>query len=93
MARRGILEPSFALIVVMLFLSLMFQEIAATSRSLCSKQEGCNANTKCNNKATTPETEYYAQEGDHQAPPMQTDNYDYDFYRKHGDIPSPGAGH
>ncbi|KAL2339466.1 hypothetical protein Fmac_007406 [Flemingia macrophylla] len=78
MATRGS-NLRFVLIVLLhLLLSLiMCQEVAATGR-LRSK-EGCGI--ACHVK--------YDQA--YVSPPH--DDYDYDFYRKHGDIPSPGAGH
>ncbi|KAK7282432.1 hypothetical protein RIF29_11187 [Crotalaria pallida] len=92
MARRGS-NPRFVLIVVLtLVLSLMCQEIASTGR-LRSK-EGCtttsSASIACHVKGIglneALETKDYG-EGDESPPQF---DYDYDFYRKHGDIPSPG---
>lgn len=91
MATRGS-KPRFVLIIVLpLLLSLMCQEIVATGR-LRSKKEGCvSTGIACHVKVT----------GSHD--PLEMDEYDqafvspphddYDFYRKHGDIPSPGVGH
>lgn len=83
-------KPKFVLIVLVLLLCLMCQEIAATGR--LRSNEGCtSAGTACHVKVTglheALETKDYGQ-GD-ESPP----HYDYDFYRKHGDIPSPGVGH
>lgn len=79
MTRRGS-KLRFMLIVLPLLLSLNCQEIAATSR-LRSKESTCESNgIACHVKVT--KMEYSDDQG-----------YDYDFYRKHGDIPSPGIGH
>lgn len=88
MARRGS-KPGFELIVVALLLSLMCQEIAATSR-LRSKESCSSSGIACHSGShKLIEMEDYGP-ADKSAP---HDDYDYDFYRKHGDIPSPGAGH
>ncbi|RDX93548.1 hypothetical protein CR513_24174, partial [Mucuna pruriens] len=79
-------KPRFVLIVLplLLLLSLMCQEIVATDR-LRSK-EGCTSTgIACHAKVL--EMNEYDQA--YVSPPH--DDYDYDFYRKHGDIPSPGA--
>nr|KYP39432.1 hypothetical protein KK1_039267 [Cajanus cajan] len=85
MATRGS-NPRFVLIVLLtLVLSLiMCQEIVATGR-LRSK-EGCGI--ACHGKVTGSHNPLEMEEHD-----QAHDDYDYDFYRKHGDIPSPGAGH
>lgn len=93
MATRGS-KPRFVLIIVLpLLLSLMCQEIVATGR-LRSKKEGCvSTGIACHVKVTGShdplEMDEYGQA--YVSPPH--DDYDYDFYRKHGDIPSPGVGH
>ncbi|KEH35557.1 hypothetical protein MtrunA17_Chr3g0128851 [Medicago truncatula] len=81
----------FMLIVLPLLLSLMCQEIAATSR-LRSKESSCTSlGIACHVKVTVMD---YSDQGNESPPPPSDDyGYDYDFYRKHGDIPSPGAGH
>lgn len=81
----------FMLIVLPLLLSLMCQEIAATSR-LRSKEITCKSNgIACHVKVT--KMEYSDDQGSGTPPPNDDYGYDYDFYRKHGDIPSPGIGH
>ncbi|KAK7317026.1 hypothetical protein RJT34_00906 [Clitoria ternatea] len=85
MARWGS-KSRFVLIVLPLLLSLMCQEIAATRR-LRSKEACTSSDIACHNPLEMDEYGH----GYDVAPPH--DDYDYDFYRKHGDIPSPGAGH
>lgn len=82
-------KPLFMLIVLHLLLSLLCQEMAATSR-LRSKESTCTSpGISCRVKVAAAE---YVDQGDG-SPPRDDYDYEYDFYRKHGDIPSPGAGH
>ncbi|KAJ1429797.1 hypothetical protein SESBI_08204 [Sesbania bispinosa] len=90
MSKRGS-KPRFVFIVLPLLLSLMCQEIEATSR-LRSK-ENCGI-IACHVKITgLHQTLEMEDRQGNQSPPHDGYDYDYDFYRKHGDIPSPGAGH
>ncbi|KAI9110709.1 hypothetical protein K1719_018147 [Acacia pycnantha] len=77
---------SFVFVVVIaicLVLCLMSQEISATSRRLIIRREDV-AGGNYNDKISTT----------HQDDESPLHDYsDYDFYRKHGDVPSPGAGH
>lgn len=86
MARRGSKTTFMLIVLALLILSLiMCQEIAATSR-LRSKESTCiSTGIACHVRATVMEND--------ESPPQDDYGYDYDFYRKHGDIPSPGAGH
>lgn len=89
-------KPRFVVTVLALLLCLISQEIAATSRSLISREQKlCSSSGhECHVRVTwfrkALEMEDYGDQGD-ESPPH--DDYDYDFYRKHGDIPSPGVGH
>ncbi|OIW20032.1 hypothetical protein TanjilG_31950 [Lupinus angustifolius] len=91
MGKRGF-EPRSVFIILALFLTLVCIEIGATSR-LRSEEDCTSAGTACHVKGIglheALESKDYG-EGD-ESPPHS--DYDYDFYRKHGDIPSPGAGH
>lgn len=78
------------LIVLPLLLFLMCQEVAATSR-LRSKENCASAGIACHVKVTELHKMDYSD--GNESPPHEDYGYDYDFYRKHGDIPSPGAGH
>ncbi|QCE15351.1 hypothetical protein DEO72_LG11g2361 [Vigna unguiculata] len=85
-------KTRFVLILLPLLLSLMCQEIVATGR--LRNMEGCaSTGIACHAKLTAsfdpPQMNQYDEA--YVSPPH--DDYDYDFYRKHGDIPSPGAGH
>ncbi|ESW09618.1 hypothetical protein PHAVU_009G142300 [Phaseolus vulgaris] len=87
MAMQGS-KPRFVLILLPLLLSLMCQEIVATGR--LRNKEGCSSTgIACHAKVNPPQMDQYDEA--YVSPPH--DDYDYDFYRKHGDIPSPGAGH
>lgn len=67
----------------------MCQEIAATSK-LRSKKNTCSSiGISCHVKVAVAE---YIDQGDG-FPSRDDYDYEYDFYRKHGDIPSLGAGH
>ncbi|WJX34516.1 hypothetical protein P8452_22623 [Trifolium repens] len=80
---------NFMFIVLSLVLFLMCQEIESTSR-LRSKESTCTSTgIECHVKVTLMD---YNDQGNG-SPPSDDYGYDYDFYRKHGDIPSPGAGH
>ncbi|MED6140690.1 hypothetical protein PIB30_095836 [Stylosanthes scabra] len=88
-------------IVVCMMCQLGITEARSRLRSM--KKEGCNSDggIACyvNVKASffssrlhkAVEMEDYGTPSSFESPPA--DDYDYDFYRKHGDIPSPGAGH
>ncbi|KAI4306948.1 hypothetical protein L6164_030185 [Bauhinia variegata] len=85
-------KPRFVLVVFL----VMFLVTAATSRSLSSSKKKCTSSTACHLRfaATLHEHKHlemkdYGQ-GD-EAPPY--DDYYHDFYKKHGEVPSPGVGH
>jgi len=83
-------KPRFVLIVLpllLLLLCLMCQEIVATGR--LRNKEGCASTGIACGSFDPPQMDQYDEA--YVSPPH--DDYDYDFYRKHGDIPSPGAGH
>ena len=88
-------KPRFVfLVLAILLLCLMCQEIAALRR-LSSKEVAGNYDAKIpeglkkKKQEVMREADYGG--GSDEAPPHE--DYDYDFYRKHGDVPSPGAGH
>ncbi|CAL5204222.1 unnamed protein product [Lathyrus oleraceus] len=86
MTKRGF-KPRFIMFMVLsLVLFLMCQEISATSR-LRSKENSCISSGIASHVEVSVMD--YSDEGNGSPPPPD----DYDFYRKHGDIPSPGAGH
>ena len=92
------LNPNFVLILIVLFHSLMFHEITVEATSRLSSKERCGSSgiqchdrvRELHNKAIGMQD--YGQ-GDEAPPQPAGDDYDYDSYRKHGDIPSPGVGH
>ena len=79
------------LIVLPLVLFLMCQEVAATSRLRSSKESCASKGIACHVKVKGLHEMDYNESNE--SPPRDDYGYDYDFYRKHGDIPSPGAGH
>ncbi|MED6208145.1 hypothetical protein PIB30_042409 [Stylosanthes scabra] len=96
------------IVIIAIVVCMMCQGIAeARSRLRSMKNEGCNSdggiacyvNVKASFFSSSSssrlhkaiEMEDYGTPGSFESPPA--DDYDYDFYRKHGDIPSPGAGH
>ncbi|KAK7353535.1 hypothetical protein VNO80_18984 [Phaseolus coccineus] len=92
MAMQGS-KPRFVLILLPLLLSLMCQEIVVATGRLRNKEGCAYTGIACHAKVTgshdPPQMDQYDEA--YVSPPH--DDYDYDFYRKHGDIPSPGAGH
>ncbi|KAI4306543.1 hypothetical protein L6164_029813 [Bauhinia variegata] len=78
-------KPRFVLVLIIavtFLASLMFQEIAATSR-LRSKGE-CSSSIACHLRAAL------RLQNKHD---LEMEDYDHDSYRKYGNVPSPGAGH
>lgn len=78
----------------------MSQEFSATSRRSIWREDITGGEYNERVDATAREllkkkmvriNEDYGGDGDNESPPR--DYSDYDFYRKHGDIPSPGVGH
>lgn len=85
MARREF--KAVAVLIVLVVLSLTIQRITAARRysKVCSPGR-CHLDVKGNQKPDDLDIE--DDPGDDAA-----GDDDYDFYRKHGDIPSPGVGH
>ncbi|QHN82674.1 hypothetical protein HN51_059268 [Arachis hypogaea] len=81
------------LAIVMCIMMCQGTTAEATSRLRSMKKEGFNvkASLLSSRLHMSMEMEDYGTPSSYESPPA--DDYDYDFYRKHGDIPSPGAGH
>ncbi|KAJ7965135.1 putative Transmembrane protein [Quillaja saponaria] len=74
------------ILVVILTLTVLQQRVSATSRF--RSRECSDPSFACRYKFTVKPLDM---EEEYPDPPP--DSYDYDFYRKHGDVPSPGVGH
>ncbi|XWS74488.1 hypothetical protein CRYUN_Cryun01aG0002400 [Craigia yunnanensis] len=87
MAKRGLLKPSFQLIALLLLLFIMFQwQVATCSSFSWSCDPACQMELTRTRKLSDTQdySGYVPSPGD----------YDYNnFYRRQGDVPSPGIGH
>ncbi|QHO16382.1 hypothetical protein HN51_032101 [Arachis hypogaea] len=87
------IEAIVVILAIVMCIMMCQGTTEATSRLRSMKKEGFNvkASLLSSRLHKTMEMEDYGTPSSYESPPA--DDYDYDFYRKHGDIPSPGAGH
>ncbi|XVF41227.1 hypothetical protein PTKIN_Ptkin01aG0263600 [Pterospermum kingtungense] len=90
MAKRELMKPSFLLLIaLLLLLSIMSQCKVATSRFSWS-----SCGPACQMELTRTRTRKLLEIQDYSRYVPSPVDYDYnDFYRRQGDVPSPGVGH
>ncbi|XVE86032.1 hypothetical protein DITRI_Ditri18aG0003700 [Diplodiscus trichospermus] len=85
MAKKELMKPRFPLLAALLLFSIMFQwQVATCSRFSWSCDPACLQMELTRTRKLLDMQDSVPSQGD----------YDYnDFYRRQGDVPSPGIGH